>query len=232
MESATSKTASDALAIRRKIIGVLLQGARLRAGRTKKECADAIGVSVAMLTHFEEGRKDISLPQLEILAYHLNVPASSFFKEREQEKLVAQEPEVPADQVMQLRDRIVGVLLRKARTEAGLTQKQLAEELGVSPRRITQYEFGQRPVPLAQLQHAADLLRLSISYFMDEGVGRVGQREQLQTQFERFSELPDDVRDFVSRYTNLPYLRVAVRISGMDADRIRGIAEGLLDITY
>lgn len=232
MESATSKTASNALAIRRKIIGVLLRGARLRAGRTKKECADAVGVSVAMLTRFEEGRKDISLPQLEILAYHLNIPAASFFKDREQEKLVTEEPEVPADQVMQLRDRIVGVLLRKARTEAGLTQKQLAEELGVSARRITQYEFGQRPVPVAELQQATDLFRFNMSYFMDEGVGRVGQREQLQNQFERFSELPDDVRDFVSRYTNLPYLRVAVRIAGMDADRIRRIAESLLDITY
>ena len=46
---------TDAFAIRRKIIGVLLQGARLRAGRTKKECADVIGVSPAILTAYEEG---------------------------------------------------------------------------------------------------------------------------------------------------------------------------------
>lgn len=223
---------SDALTIRRKIIGVLLRGARLRAGRSKKECATAIGVSVAMLTHFEEGRRDISLPQLELLAYSLNVPVSSFFKDRDQDKLVTEEPGVPAVQTMQLRDRIIGVLLRKARTEAGVSQKELAGHLGVSPRRITQYEFGQRSVPVAELQHMVDRFRLSMNYFMDEGVGRVGQHEQLQNQFERFSELPDDVREFVSRYTNLPYLRVAVRIAGMDADRIRGIAEGLLDITY
>ena len=73
---------------------------------------------------------------------------------------------------------------------------------------------------MAELQQIAEYLRLPISYFLDEGVGRVGQREQLQSQFERFSELPDDVREFVSHYTNLPYLRVAVRISDMDADRI------------
>jgi len=227
-----SNVTSDALAIRRKILGVLLRGARLRSGKSKKECAGAIGVSVAMLTHFEEGRKDISLPQLEILAYKLGISVSGFFRDREQEKLVAEDPDVPADQVMQLRDRIVGVLLRKARTEAGMSQKQLAEAAGVSARRITQYEYGQKPVPVAELQQIADVLRLNMSYFMDEGVGRVGQREQLQSQFERFSELPDDVRQFVSHYTNLPYLRVAVRIAGMDAERIRGIAEGLLDITY
>lgn len=227
-----SKPMSDALAIRRKIIGVLLQGARMRAGKSKKECADAIGVSVAAITQFEEGRKDLSLPQLELLAYALKIPISTFFKDREQDKLVSEEPELPADQVLQLRQRIIGVLLRQGRTQEGKTQKDMAEAVGISPRRLTQYEYGQRPIPIAQLQQMAEFLRLPITYFLDEGVGRVGQREQLQSQFERFSELPDDIREFVSRYTNLPYLRVAVRISDMDVDRIRKIAEGLLDITY
>lgn len=232
MEDGSSRPAVDALALRRKIAGVLLQGVRLRVGKSKKECADAIGVSVAQLTAFEEGRKDIALPQLELLAYTLNVPVSSFFKDREQEKLLAEEPQLPIDQMMALRQRIVGVLLRQARTEAGKSQKELAQAVGISPRRLTHYEYGQRPIPLAELQQIAEALRLPMTYFLDEGVGRVGQREQVQSQFERFSELPDDVREFVSRYTNLPYLRVAIRIADMDADRIRKIAEGLLDITY
>jgi len=229
---AKSNPVADALAIRRKIIGVLMQGARLRSGKSKKECAEAIGVSQSVYSQYEEGRKDIALPQLELLAYALNVPAASFFKDKEQDKLVTEEPELPIEQMTALRNRIIGVLLRQARTEAGKSQKELAQELGVSARRITQYEYGKRPIPVAQLQHLADVLRLPLTYFLDEGVGRVGQREQLQSQFERFSELPGDVRAFVSKYTNLPYLRVAIRISGMDADRIRGIAEGLLDITY
>jgi len=227
-----SKPALDVLTIRRKIIGVLLQGARLRSGKSKKECAEAIGVSVAAITQFEEGRKDIALPQLELLAYALNVPVSTFFKDKDQDKLVSEEPALPIEQVMQLRQRIIGVLLRQARTEAGKSQTEIAEALGISARRIARYEYGHRPMPVAELQQIADYLRLPITYFLDEGVGRVGQREQLQSQFERFSELPDDVRAFVSRYINLPYLRVAVRISDMDADQIRKIAEGLLDITY
>lgn len=227
-----SRSVSDALAIRRKIIGVLIQGARMRAGKTKKECADAIGVSVAALTQFEDGHRDIGLPQLELLAYALNVPVSTFFKDKEQDKLVAEEPELPFEQMMALRQRIIGVLLRQARTEAGKSQKEVAEVIGIPARRITQYEYGQRPVPVVELQEIAEYLRLPMSYFLDEGIGRVGQREQLQSQFERFSELPDDVRAFASKYTNMPYLRVAIRIADMDADRIRKIAEGLLDITY
>jgi transcriptional regulator with XRE-family HTH domain len=230
--SATPKPVLDALAIRRKIIGVLLQGARLRSGKTKKECGEVIGVSASAMGRFEDGSKDITLPQLELLAYALNVPVVGFFEDREQEKLVTDEPPLPAEQVVALRDRIIGVLLRKARSEAGQSQKDLAGQLGVSARRIAQYEYGQRPIPVVHLQHIADVLRLSMSYFLDEGVGRIGQREQVQSQFERFSELPEEVREFVSRYTNLPYLRVAMRISDMDADRIRKIAEGLLDITY
>ena len=131
-----------------------------------------------------------------------------------------------------LRRKIIGVLLRQARTQADMSQKELAKTLNVPPRRITQYEYGQRPIPVAELLEFAEALRVPMSYFVDEGVGRVGEREQAQSQFERFAELPDDVRAFVSRYTNLPYLRVAIRISDMDADRIRKIAEGLLDITY
>lgn len=227
-----SRSVSNALTIRRKIIGVLLQGARLRAGKSKKECAEAIGVSVATLSSFEAGRRDITLPQLEVLAYFLNVPASNFFKDQDQSKLVNEEPEIPIEQVMELRHRIVGVLLRKARNEAGKSKKEMARAAKISTRKLTQYESSEKPIPLGELQEMAEFLRLPMAYFLDEGVGRIGAREQLHSQFERFSELPEDVRDFVSHYTNLPYLRVAVRLASMETDRIRGIAEGLLDITY
>jgi transcriptional regulator with XRE-family HTH domain len=227
-----ARSVSNALTIRRKIIGVLLQGARLRAGKSKKECAEALGVSVATLNSFEAGRRDVTLPQLEVLAYFLKVPASSFFKDQDQSKLVSEEPELPIEQVMALRHRIVGVLLRKARGEASKSKKEVAKAAGISARKLTAYESGERPIPLTELQAIADFLRLPMAYFLDEGVGRIGAREQLHNQFERFSELPEDVRDFVSHYTNLPYIRVAIRLSSMETDRIRGIAEGLLDITY
>ena len=134
---------TDAFAIRRKIIGVLLQGARLKAGRTKKECADVIGVTPGILSAYEEGRRDISLPELELLAYFLHVPVGSFL-EGDDESLVGAETS-PSMQVIELRHRIIGALLREAREQKGKSQKELAQAAGCSPRLVGQYESGQRP---------------------------------------------------------------------------------------
>ncbi len=71
----------DAVTLRRKILGVLLQGARLKVGRTKKECAQALGIRPSLITAYEEGRKDISLPELEVLAYFLGVPLMHFWSD-------------------------------------------------------------------------------------------------------------------------------------------------------
>jgi transcriptional regulator with XRE-family HTH domain len=60
---------NEALAIRNRIIGILLRDARVSAGRTKQECATLLGVPVSTITAYEEGRKPISLPELEVLAF-------------------------------------------------------------------------------------------------------------------------------------------------------------------
>ena len=220
----------DALAIRRKIIGVLLQGARLRAGRTKKECADVIGVTPGILSTYEEGRRDISLPELELLAYFLHVPVDSFW-EGDDESLI--QPETPPGmQVIELRHRIIGALLREAREQKGQSQKELAQIINCSPRLVGQYESGQHPIPLTQLEALAEELGLPVSHFLDEGVGSIGERELQDRQYDEFRSLPDDVRAFVVEPVNIAYLHVAMHLAQMPVGTIRRIAEGLLEITY
>jgi len=221
---------TDASIVRRKIIGVQLQGARLKAGRTRRECARVIGVTVGTLTAYEEGRRDISLPELELLAYFLNVPVQRFL-EGEDESLVMPDT-APATQVMTLRHRIIGALLREAREQKGLSQKDLAQVVGCTPRRIAQYEHGQRAIPLTQLEALAEYLGIPIAHFLDEGVGTIGERELQDRQYELFKSLPEDVRAFVVQPINMTYLRVAMHLAQMPAGTIRTIAEGLLDITY
>ena len=48
---------------------------------------------------------------------------------------------------------------------------------------------------------------------------------------EDFLELPVEMQLFVSKPINLPYLELAQRLSEMSVDRLRGVAEGLLEIT-
>lgn len=221
---------TEALALRRKIMSVLILGARLKAGKTKRDCAAALDISVAAYSACEDGRHDLSLPELEILANFLKTPVSAFFDKPE--RLVVEEPELPREQILDLRQRIIGALLRKARVESGQSPKDVAEAIGVSTQRLTEYEFGAKPVPVAQLQELADVLDVSMSYFIDEGVGVIGEQELLRHQFDRFGDLPEDVRRFVTNPSNLSYLRVAQRLSDMTTAQLRNIAAAILDITY
>jgi transcriptional regulator with XRE-family HTH domain len=220
----------EEVAARRQMLGALMQGARAKLGKSKLDCAQAMGVTVATYSAYEEGRRDATLPELELLAYSLKVPVRLFFERSE--RLLADDPAIPAEKVIALRQRIIGALLRQARQEKGKSVKELAARLGVTTRRISDYELGRKPMPLSQLQEAADMLSMPMSYFVDEGVGPIGEQELLRSQFDRFSELPDDVRKFVVNPTNISYLRVAQHLSDMTTGQLRNLAASILDITY
>jgi transcriptional regulator with XRE-family HTH domain len=160
----------------------------------------------------------------------LKVPVRLFFERSE--RLLADDPVVPAEKVVALRQRIIGALLRQARQDKGKSVKDLATRLGITTRRVSDYELGRKPIPLSQLQDTADMLGVPMSYFIDEGVGPIGERELLRSQFDRFSELPDDMRKFVVNPTNLSYLRVAQHLSDMTTEQLRNLAASILDITY
>jgi transcriptional regulator with XRE-family HTH domain len=220
----------EEIAARRQMLGALMQGVRAKQGKTKQDCAQAMGVTVATYTAYEEGRRDATLPELELLAYYLKVPVRLFFERPE--RLLADDPAVPAEKVIALRQRIIGALLRQARQDKSKSVKDLAARLGVTTRRISDYELGRKPLPLSQLQEAADMLGVPMSYFIDEGVGPIGELELLRSQFEKFTELPDDLRKFAVNPTNVSYLRVAQRLSDMTTEQLRNLAASILDITY
>ncbi len=65
---------------------------------------------------------------MELLAYYLKVPVRLFFERPE--RLLADDPAVPAEKVIALRQRIIGALLRQARQERGKSVKDLAAAPG------------------------------------------------------------------------------------------------------
>jgi transcriptional regulator with XRE-family HTH domain len=220
----------EEIAARRRVLGALMQGVRVKLGKSKQDCAQAMGISPGVYGSYEEGRRDITLPELELLAYYLKIPVRSFFERTE--RLLADDPPVPTEKVIALRQRIIGALLRQARQDKTRSVKELAQRLGVTPRRISDYELGRKPMPLAQLQEAAEMLGLPMSYFIDEGVGPIGEQELLRSQFERFCDLPEDIRAFIVNPSNVSYLRVSQRLSDMTTEQLRNLAASLLDITY
>lgn len=220
----------EALALRNRIIGVLLRDARVRADKTKRECAAVLGVPTSTITAYEEGRRPISLPELEVLAYFLEVPLAHFWNR--EAHLLAEERLPPLEEIMRLRHRIVGALLRQARLEAGKSQKELARLLGCSTGRISAYEYGERPVPLAELEVLASALNQPLEYFLDQRSGPVGEWQKEQEACRCFQALPEETREFVVKPINRSYLELAMKLAQMPAGALRAIAEGLLEITY
>lgn len=68
-----------------------------------------------------------------------------------------------------LSSKEIGWKLRKLRLQAGWTQEQLAEQIGVSVQQIQNYESGANKMNTDRLQQVAQALDISIlSFFTDE----------------------------------------------------------------
>ena len=219
-----------ATAIRAKKLGVLLRSARLSAGKSPEDCAAAIAADRETIEAFESGEKSPSLPELEMLAFYLKTPLEYFWG---REISVAGRPgEAGVDirRLLELRQRIIGAQLRRARQEAGLSPEQLGERADLSPDQITAYELGENSLSLVQLEYLASALGRPLKEFQDSR-GPVGGWIKQQRALQNFNELAPDLQDFISKPINRPYLELAQRLSEMDVDKLRAIAEGLLEIT-
>lgn len=217
--------------LRRKILGVKIQHARNRAGLNPKEVGRALSISTDLLSEIELGQRDVTLPQLEVMALLFNIPVVYFLTDDPIEEVRWDFPTVEA---MALRQRIIGVLLRQARMEAGRSPEELAEKLNVPVNQVIDYEFGKQAISLSQLEMAAEYLNISIGHFIDQGISpnHRGERATTLDEIAQFSQLPAEVRQFLLNPANLLYLNIAMRLSGLSAETLRNLAEGLLEITY
>lgn len=224
--------AVQTVAIRNKIVGLLVKRARLNAGKSMRECGELLGCSPTIYGQHERGNRGFSMPQLEALAHFFDVPLASLWDDGHVSPEEVPEEALPMDQMLMLRRRILAIKLRQCRQKAGLTQRELSQLLGCTPNMISLYERGMRDIPLAELEMVAEHCGHSLDEFIDEETIPLGQREQLRRIMAQLDALPPDVREFVLNPTNALYLRIAMLLSTMKADHLRQIAETLLDITY
>lgn len=216
---------------RTKKLGVLIRNARLAADRSEEDCAKAMGVSQDEFAAFEQGDNAPSLPKIEALAFYLDTPVD-YFLGREEISLESIERQAidKLDNLLPLRNRIIGVMLRKARIDAGITLEELARYTEIDEQNLATYETGNAPVPLSELEVIVIALNVSMRDFRDQ-TGPVGRWAIQKKAMEDFSQLPLEMQQFISKPINLPYLELAQRLSEMSVDRLRGVAEGLLEIT-
>jgi transcriptional regulator with XRE-family HTH domain len=213
---------------RAKMLGVLIRDARLYARRGIEECAAAVNMTPEAFTAIEEAKQEISLPALENLALYLGVPLAHFWGTQ----TISEQRAVNFAALSSLRQRMIGAQLRQTREEKGLSAAELAAEAGLDEATLTTYELGQTPISIFHLEKLGHVLNVTLEHFIDTDRGPLARHEHVQRQSRRFGELPADLQSFVTEPVNVAYLETARRLSGMDAQRLRSIAEALLDITY
>ncbi len=216
--------------LRAKRLGVLIRDARTAKRLSVRECAAAIGVTPAVLRAYERGDRAPSLPELEALAYHLDLPLDHFWGSETLTSAPASTKPLPLERLIHLRHRIIGLKLRQLREAKDLSLKALAQQAQIPAKRLRAYEYGEKPIPLPELETLAVLLDVPLQTFLDTE-GPLGLWRQRQEAIQRFLELPPELQDFVSRPINRPYLELAQRLSEMNVDKLRAVAEGLLEIT-
>ncbi len=220
---------AELYALRARILGVLIRDARLAKGLTEQQCAAEVGVPLEYITEWEYGRRTPTLPQLEMLAYYVGVPVSHFWNTK---TISTQQEErhIPKEVYNELRDRVIGTLLRMARKEARLSQEELAEASGLTAADIESYEFGQRSIPFTELTSLATAVKVPLSYFMDDS-SRVGEWLSLQEAYHRFNDLPQEVRDWVIVPAHQAYIEIAMKLSKLPVQELREVGENILNIT-
>ncbi|HMU92251.1 MAG TPA: helix-turn-helix transcriptional regulator [Anaerolineales bacterium] len=216
--------------IREKKLGLLIRDARMAERRSIKECADAIGVKPGLFRAYEEGRRSPSLPELETLVYYLKLPITHFWGRETMSETSSPAETLDTAQLIALRQRMIGALLRQERNKINMSLRQLAVDTGIKSARLNLYELGERPISVPELESILAVLGSRIETFFDQN-GPVGQWMTSQRAMQKFLELPEEIQNFVCQPVNRPYLELAMKLSDMSKEKLRSVAEGLLDIT-
>lgn len=218
------------IVLRAKKLGLLIRDARVAARRTVRECAEAIGVKPGLFRAYEEGRRAPSLPELETLVFYLKLPINHFWGSEVISDNASPVEDLNLPTLIGLRHRMIGALLRQERNNVNMSLKQISEQTGISVGKLKAYELAVKPIPLPELEAIVAALGSRIETFFDQS-GPVGQWLMSQRANQKFLDLPENIREFVCQPVNRPYLELAMKLSEMSKERLRSVAEGLLDIT-
>lgn len=214
--------------LRSKMLGVLIRDARLNSARTIDDCARLLSVASPVIESWEYGDTAPTLPQIELLAYYLDVPVSHFWSlktidQDKSEKVAAQ------DEYMALRNRMIGALLTQARQERDLSHEDVSERAQIPVEVLQSYETGEIPIPMHQLAVIANIVNKNLDFFLETS-SYVGELLRMRQEWKHFSDLDPEVREFAANPLNIGFIQIAITFSKMSADKLRLAAEGMLEI--
>lgn len=215
--------------IRNKMLGVLIRDARLNAARTVEDCARLLNVENHIVESWEFGDSAPTLPQLELIAYYLDVPVSHFWSMKtietdKNEKLAGQ------SEYMALRDRMIGAMLHQARDAEDLSLEDVSERAQIAVETLQYYELGDMPIPMHHLSVLANIVNKNMDYFLETS-SYVGELLRMREEWKHFADLDPEVREFAANPLNIGFIKIAITFSQMSAAQLRQAAEGMLEIS-
>jgi transcriptional regulator with XRE-family HTH domain len=217
--------------IRTRKLGLLLYDARTASRRSLEETAEAAGITSDELQAIEKGAQSPSLPLLEAISFYLNIPLEHFWSGAalsEQKKEDALPNKI---RLRQLRDRMIGASLRMQRTQLNFSLHEVSAATSISEDQLKKYELGEISIPLPELELLVRTLELHLEDLFDLK-GPIGKWRTEQIAIQQFLELPPHLQEFARKPVNKPYLELAIRLSALSVDKLRQVAESLLEITY
>jgi transcriptional regulator with XRE-family HTH domain len=217
--------------IRTKKLGLILKDARTVANKSPDESAAAAGIPVEQYLSYEAGQQAPSLPELEALAFLLNVPLEHLLSSSILAKPEEATPLQKVTRLVHIRQRMIAARLKIARSESGFTEEEISAMAGIPVDQLKAYESGQTPIPFPYLELLAETYVKPLEDFTDQE-GPVGQWRNQQRMVNAFLDLPGQLQEFICKPVNRPYMYLAIRLSDLSVEKLRLVAEGLLEITY
>jgi transcriptional regulator with XRE-family HTH domain len=217
--------------LRTRKLGLLIYDARNSQRKTLEDTAKATGISTEKLAEFEKGSQSPSLPELEALAYFFDLSLDQFWSAVSLSERVSGENVQQVERLRLLRDRMIGATLKMQRARLNFSLAEVSAAAAIPEDQLKKYEVGEVPVPLPELELLAKTYDTRVEDFFDQK-GPIGKWRAQKIAVASFLELPAELQDFVVKPVNKPYLNLALKLSELSVEKLRGIAEGLLEITF
>ena len=214
-----------------KKLGIMIKNSRTVKNRSVDDCAKVLGIEPKVFEQFETGQQTPTLPQLEILAFYLDVPIQLYFTSQLQEQRQVFDDSEELQKFLTVRRKSIATRLKSQREQKELSIAQMIANTTLDEKQYREMEEGQQPISLTNLQAFMYPLNCSLKEFYAEK-GKIGEKyRQTRTQ-KALENVPNELQQFMMNPSNEPYLRLAMHLSSLSAERLRSIAEGLLEITY
>jgi transcriptional regulator with XRE-family HTH domain len=216
--------------IRSKKLGILLMDARLSKKFSVEDISKQTGIAENRLILFENGSISPSLPELEILAYTYNLPMNHFWGRKILQSDANNEFNEKFQTLLKIRNKIIGTNIKSKRQESEISSEKLAEKCEIDKDQLSKFESGEEEIPVPILEIIAKCLNCQIEDFFDNQ-GIIGAWRKENAEISSLKELPQEFREFITKPINAPYLDLAMKLSELDVQKLRMVAEGLLEIT-